>query len=154
MKDVSSLHGAYLIFLLFLSGCQADPNAYRYPSEKPNEREFVGSWTVKPDRVASSITLNKDGTFRANGLPSNELADIGLPQAELHGHGRWALKSSQDFWVLGLDWEFIEGTDIRLKSMLHIVGAANNWKILKTRGDPDEGRTVEFQKQSKSKEAN
>jgi len=147
---------AFLTLLLLAQGCQYDPHANPYTTEKPQPRDVVGRYTLisqtaTRDGLAALqgkpcvIDLRADGTFIATNVPPWELGSPGTNffGALLTGSGTWRIDSvgsiddgsrpMKTHWGVYLDCQAAKMKPVGL------TGKKPPFGLIFTLGDPDSG---------------
>jgi hypothetical protein len=95
-----------LMLLLVLTGCQYDPHAHLYTTEKPETKNVVGLYVLTSQSVAPggltvlrgktcSIELRADGTFNATNVPpwQDSFPSSNFFDSLISGSGTWRIDS-------------------------------------------------------------
>ncbi len=146
---------SFFIFLL-LAGCQYDPHAHLYTTQKPQAADVAGryalvSQTVTSDGLAAFqskpciIDLRPDGSFTATNVPPSELESPGKNffNTLLSGSGKWRIDrvGSVDDGSRPLKTHWGIYLNSRTAKIMP-VGLSNQkppYGLIFTLGDPDSG---------------
>lgn len=129
-----------------------------------SSQELVGEWEMREESVSlmlpalvgdrPSLTLRSDGTFSATNLPS----EIGRGENPVT-HGKWKLEGPGNesgrlaaaLWQGGLQLQLdfkrreLSGAEVRFSSREFMAHSYRGEPVIfYFRGDPDEGRRVEY----------
>ncbi|EEF57430.1 hypothetical protein [Pedosphaera parvula] len=153
-----------LLSTLLLQGCQYDPYAHLYTTEKPKPEDLVGAYTLLRQTVDEQhpsalqgkpclIELHADGTFIASNVPP---WTIGEPATNffdtlISDTGSWRLDTTgtvngthpkpDPIWGIYLD-----SANSKI-APIHIAGTKAPFGLVFTLGDPDSGQAMLFTKQ-------
>ena len=153
-----------LALMVLIQGCQYDPHAQLYTTDKPQESDVVGRYTltsqsVKRDGLAVMqghpcfIELRADGTFIATNVPPLLLDSPGTNffSTLISGSGTWHLDSvgsvgggagttTKTWWGVDLD------STVTRYQHVGLSGAKSPYGLIYTLGDPDEGMSLILEK--------
>lgn len=146
-----------------LAGCQYDPHARLYTTEKPQESDVAGCYTlarqtVTRDGLAAlqgkpcAITLRSDGSFTATNVPPWEQGSPGTNffGALLTGSGTWQIISvgSVDNGTRPLKTHWGVSLDSPASQMkpAGLTGGKPPYGLIFTLGDPDAGEAMLLEK--------
>jgi hypothetical protein len=157
-RHVSHFMRISLLFVisLLMQGCQYDPHAHLYTTEKPQSEDIAGhymlaSQTVTRDGLSvlhckpCEIELRPDGTFTATSVPPWELGSPGTNffSTLLSGSGTWRIDS-----VGGVDdgsrpikthWGVYLDSHKAKMQPVGLMGHKPPYGLIFTFGDPDSG---------------
>jgi hypothetical protein len=148
-----------LTLLLVMTGCQYDPHAHLYTTDKPETTNVVGSYMLTSQTLTSgglaalrgkpcSIELRADGTFIATNVPPWQ---DGFPLTNffdtlISGSGSWRIdrvgsvddgrKPLKTHWGVYLDSPAAKFAAVGLTSPKPPYG------LIYTLGDPDSGEAL------------
>lgn len=148
-----------ILTLLLVLGCQYDPHAHLYTTDKPETMDVVGSYVLASQSLAPggltalrgktcSIELRSDGTFVATNVPPWQ---DGFPHANffdtlISGSGTWRIgsvgsvddgrKPLKTHWGVYLDSPAARFAAVGLTSPKPPYG------LIYTLGDPDSGEAL------------
>lgn len=149
----------FLSLLLLIQGCQYDPYAHLFTTEKPEPADVVGRYVLTDQTVVAGglstmnekscvVELQADGTFTAANVPPWEL---GSPPASLlskllSGSGTWRIDSVgsvDDGWgPLKTHWGvYLDSRDAKMMPV-GLTGQAPPYGLIFTLGDPDSGTVM------------
>ena len=136
--------------------------SYDSPRAQPTESDLVGKWASDScygleDRFNDPIvgwpcswSFDEDGTFAMTHVPEWFLTEE-WQEARNSGNGTWSIdRSSEDRWVVRLDFESVNGQPGFFPRELDILGSQSPYSLLVFVGDADAGFTILFQRQPKS----
>jgi len=153
-----------LILLLAVAGCQYDPHAHLYTTEKPEATNVVGRYVLTSQTLTSggkaalggrvsSVDLRGDGTFVASNVPPWQ---EGFPATNffatlISGSGTWRIdsvgsvddgtKPLKTYWGVYLDSPELKFNAVGLTSQKPPYG------LIYTLGDPDSGQALILERQ-------
>jgi hypothetical protein len=153
----------FLSLLASLPGCQYDPYAHLFTTDKPKASDVVGRYTLTEQTVTADgldalqgkpcfVKLRADGTFTAANIPPFEVdwADKTLFGKLVSGSGTWTIDgagSVDNGWgTLKTHW------GVRLFSKdaeMHtagLIGGTPPYGLIFTLGDPDTGTVMILKK--------
>lgn len=153
-----------ILVVVILAGCQRDPYTSIYTMTQPETNDVVGVYVPDTNTIAliskerhygparTSITLLDDGTIIITNIP-----DWWLTFGESHGgfdsgHGTWSIQKHQEWWTLSVGFtdttQFASLTNKPegMGTEMMLVGEKPPYKIHLALGDPDSGRSMEFEK--------
>jgi hypothetical protein len=148
-----------MTFLLVVAGCQYDPHAHLYTTDKPETTNVVGNYVLTSQTLTTgglaavrdktcSIELRADGTFIATNVPPWQ---DGFPRTNffdtlISGSGTWRIdsvgsvddgrKPLKTHWGVYLDSEATKFAAVGLTSPKPPYG------LIYTLGDPDSGEVL------------
>jgi len=137
-----------LAVLLLLTGCQYDPYAHTYTTEKPEASDLAGTYnlteqTVTPGGLAAlkgepcRIELQKDGTFAAVNVPLNAEGTWRIDRIGSIGDGSGQTKTH---------WGVLLESDAARIEPVGLTGEGSPHGLIITIGGPDSGRVMIFKK--------
>jgi hypothetical protein len=152
----------FLALMLLIQGCQYDPHAQLYTTDKPQESDVVGRYTLTSQSVTRDglavmhgrpcvIELRVDGTFSATNVPPLLLnsPDTNFFSTLISGSGTWRLASVgsvgdgsgsvKTHWGVNLD-------SVANFQPVGLSGAKPPYGLIYTLGDPDEGLALILEK--------
>ncbi len=137
-----------------LSGCQYDPYAHLYATERPEKSDLVGVWVGEFNGSAKWDGLDKQipGTFRlelaADGSFVGTRVSVTMSGSERRsGSGSWTIeKDLQGWWILGLDYEGAPG-EMDVYDGMAILGNEAPYVLFDSLSDPDLGRGVIYRRE-------
>jgi hypothetical protein len=143
--------------VMCVAGCQHDPHAHRYATEKPPLRELVGTYVLKSETLLQSdlaelsgraciVELHVDGTFRAENVPLRELksAGPGFFGKLRSGSGKWRVDpvgTVDNGWQVKTVWGVYLDSPARF-TPAHIAGQRPPYSLIFSLGDPDSGEVL------------
>ena len=148
-----------LALMVLIQGCQYDPHAQLYTTDKPKESDVVGIYTLTSQSVTRDglaamhgrpciIELRADGTFSATNVPPLLLnsPDTNFFSTLASGSGTWHFDSVgsigngagavKTHWGISLDSAVVRFQPVGLS------GAKSPYGLIYTLGDPDEGMAL------------
>lgn len=151
------------LMLVLLLGCQYDPHAHLYTTEKPQTADVAGRYalenqTVTRDGIAALqgqpcvIELRTDGRFTATNVPPWELGSPGTNffSTLLSGSGTWRIDSvgsvDDGGRPLKTHWGVYLDSDTTKIMPAGLTGQTPPYGLIFTLGDPDSGDALTFQR--------
>ncbi len=149
--------------LMIALGCQYDPHAHLYTTEKPSVEVLIGSYKLTrqtvikvemPDLLKNecSVELRSDGSFSATNLPPwvDGFPSTNFFSTLLSGSGKWRVDSvgSIDHGgpPLKTHWGiYFDGVSNKLEPA-GLTGSNSPYGLVFTIGDPDSGQAMFFEK--------
>jgi hypothetical protein len=149
----------FLTLLLVVTGCQYDPHAHLYTTDKPEATNVVGSYVLTSQSLTSgglatlrgktcSIELRADGTFIATNVPPwrDGFPPTNFFDTLISGSGTWRIdsvgsvddgrKPLKTHWGVYLDSPTAKFDAVGLR------GAKPPYGLIYTLGDPDSGEAL------------
>jgi hypothetical protein len=144
-----------LCFLSLATGCQYDPHAHLYTTERPRESDVVGLYVLKTHQAvsvgvptlpsgAARVELRSDGTFVATKVPQEGVEGPGPDffSTLRSGSGTWSLDrigSVDNGWSMKPTWGIrLDSTTAKLMAP-GLMGKTSPYGLIFTLGDPDGG---------------
>jgi hypothetical protein len=150
-----------LALIVLMQGCQYDPHAQLYTTEKPQLSDIVGRYKLTSQSVTRDglsvmqgrscfIELRADGTFSATNVPPLLLNTIHSPDANFFS----TLVSGSGTWTLADVGGVSDGTTVKTHWGVDLDSAVGNflpvglsghkppYGLIYTLGDPDEGMVL------------
>jgi hypothetical protein len=151
----------------FLAGCQYDPWAGRFLTNRPAERDVVGTYRVDSDTLtrgvsipmsSERVSISRDAEIvlsadhRAQYLHVPEIDMSTTKTCVITGTGSWQQGRNDDYVVVNVE---IQRKDYRESAdpcgptyhgQLMLYGKSPPYKLHITIGDPDSGDAVQFEK--------
>ena len=145
-----------LAFLLLAQGCQYDPHAHLYTTEKPHTTNVVGRYaltrqTLTPGGLAAlqgrscTIELRADGTFFATNVPPSQpsFPPTNFFTTLVSGSGTWRIDSvgsvDDGRKPLKTHWGIYLESDAGKMQPPGLTGPKPPYGLIYTLGDPDSG---------------
>ena len=135
------------------------PIRARGARDTPTRGGIIGLWTLDetasdwkpPSPMAHTLEFRPDGSIVARNIPDiwdhdNRRVKGGYDS----GVGTWSLAEHQGFWTLRLNLSEVNGKVPGRGVLLHLAGQSSPYQILAVLGDPDEGRSLVFQRSNPS----
>ena len=151
-------------FMVLIQGCQYDPHAQLYTTDKPKESDVVSLYTLTSQSVTRDglavmqghpcfIELRADGTFIATNVPPLMLGhspDANFFSTLISGSGTWHFAdvggvgdgsgTVKTHWGVDMDSAAAHFMPVGLS------GAKSPYGLIYTLGDPDEGMALILEK--------
>ena len=149
--------------LMIAPGCQYDPHAHLYTTEKPKAEALVGYYKLTRQTVAKgempellkdmcSVELRSDGSFSATNLPAwvDGFPGTNFFSTLVSGSGKWRVGSvgpiDNGGPPLKTHWGiYFDGVSNKMESA-GLTGSNSPYGLVFTIGDPDSGEAMFFQK--------
>jgi len=149
----------FLTLLLAVTGCQYDPNAHLYTTDKPESTNIVGSYVLTSQTLTSgglavlrgktcSIELRADGTFIATNVPpwQNGFPPPNFFDTLISGSGTWRIDSvgsvDDGRKPLKTHWGVYLDSPSAKFDAVGLTGAKSPYGLIYTLGDPDSGEAL------------
>jgi hypothetical protein len=97
--------------------------------------------------LPTSLTLNVDGSFSASNFPALKDYDLAKEFVLFDGSGTYRLAQYQDYWILKLHWQVMNGKRVNIGDMMHVMSNRPPHALHRIIGDPDSGDVLAFEKQ-------
>lgn len=148
-----------LTVALVLYGCQYDPYAHTFTTEKPELRKVVGRYVLQDQTLVSGglsamrgrpceVILAADGTFTAANVPPFEFRDPPIASLDslVSGSGPWQIESvgsvDDGMGKLKTHWGVRLGSMERPLTFAGFTGQDSPYGLIFTIGDPDSGTVM------------
>ena len=160
-----------VLMVLLVVGCQHDPNTTAYTTAQPKTNDLAGTHvptTKTLSQIAKeghyptaspSIVLTSDGTIVITDIPDWWVSFGESRGAFDSGRGSWGVVKHQEWWALGVvfrNTEHLASVQSRFAKLgsspgdygavMMLVGEKAPYKIHLILGDPDEGRSMQFER--------
>ncbi len=150
---------SFLTILLLAQGCQYDPYAHLYTTEKPQTADVAGLYMLASQTVTQGglaafqgkpclIYLQADGTFTATNVPPWELGSTGTNffSSLLTASGTWRIDSVGSIdngnGSLKTHWGvYLDSPSAKIKPV-GLTGQKPPYGLIFTLGDPDGGEAM------------
>jgi hypothetical protein len=147
-----------LLPMILLQGCQYDPHAHLYTTNKPSKADVVGCYSLSNQTITDeglsalkgkscTIELRNDDTFIVTRVPP----DIhGPPDSNIFSNlvsctGTWRI----DFTGIGKNvsyWGVYFDSSSDSIHSAHLTGEQSPYGLIFTLGDPDSGQSMIFER--------
>ena len=161
LNPVLMMKRMLLSAVVFAAGCQYDPFAHEFTSNRPADGSVAGRYVPEDDTARrlrtrfkievsseSEVLLNTDGTFLAMNLPHCWYNTFDCVPGSEAWQGTWALKQHQDWWAVALHITSRNGNQTSYGIPMMIRGDASPYLLHLTIGDPDSGGALAFRRKS------
>ncbi len=151
-----------LPILIMIMGCQYDPHAHLYTTDRPVKQDMVGLYELKSETLLKNdltdlhgrqcvLELRADGTFSATNLPpwDMELPDTHFFDKLLSGSGSWRIEA---VGTIGNGWQsktiwgvYLSSPTVKLAAA-NLTGRKQPYGLIFILGDPDSGEALIFER--------
>lgn len=147
-----------------MSGCQYDPYAHLYTTEKPEASAVAGRYKLKDQTVSagglsalhgktSIVELRADRTFIATNVPPQQLGSPGTDffNTLLSDSGTWRLDAvggvDSGWGSIKTNWGIYFDSKAARISAAALTGKKPPYGLIFTLGDPDSGQAMILEKE-------